>query len=236
MSGRDIPILFSGMMVRALLARRKTQTRRLLYLLRKAKDGRIGDARQLIYFPPPYRAGASGFPRDYGPGEYFDLGPWHKVLPGDRLWVRENIKLVSQGPGNARGIVYEADDPQEVKLFTPENPGKLRVGRLTPSIHMPRWASRLTLCVTKVDVERVQDITDAAAEAEGIVPGPFGYGFEGAPPEYCGRRPREGFKRLWCLLHGEDDGVGCWNANPPVVVISFDVEGGDGHPLPNRLP
>lgn len=227
MSGRDIPILFSGMMVRALLARRKTQTRRLLYVLRKANDDRTAATASLFSgFPPPHRTGEGGFPRDYGPGEYFDLGPWHKVLPGgDRLWVRENIKLVSQGPGNTRGIVYEADNPQEVKLFTPENPGNLSPGRLTPSIHMPRWASRLTLYVTKVHVERLQSIGNAAAEAEGIVPGPFGYGFEGAPPEYCGRQPREGFKRLWCLLHGEDDGVGCWNANPPVVVISFDVEG-----------
>lgn len=89
---------------------------------------------------------------------------------------------------------------------------------------MPRWASRLTLIVTAMKIERLNDITDADAIAEGVVERPDGL-FEvpglslpsGAP--IINSRPRDAFACLWDMLHGS----GKWLANPEVVCLRFDV-------------
>lgn len=178
----DRPIIFSGPMVKALLAGRKTQTRRVLN--------------------PPY-----GFL------EYLRDGTWRpictKFFPGDRLYVRESACWVS-----AWGWRYRADNDD---LTDKRESGE--VGRWRPSIHMPRSASRITLTVTEVRVERLQEISNEDAIAEGIKP--HGHAFTGYGNQSdVWMAPYDSFRSLWNSLHGPD----AWDANPWVVAVSFTVD------------
>jgi hypothetical protein len=154
----DRPILFRGDMVRAILAGSKTQTRRPLAApVDDVTVGRFNPIviRRGIEQPGPEVFGA------YGDG-------WHCVapcVPGDRLWVRETWHVrgiywsmpIKQSQGAASdAFVYAATPPD----------GWL--GGWRPSIHMPRWASRITLDVLNVRAERVEDISEADAKAEGF--------------------------------------------------------------------
>lgn len=149
------PIIFSTPMVQAILAGRKTQTRRVL------KPQPVIDAHGMwLWKDFQWMDGGLGFPasgiEDYAP-----------YKPGDILWVRETWSPVQVLP---KRYLYKADA---------ENGGEgdgLPI-RWRPSIHMPREAARLFLRVTGVRVERVQDITHAGALAEGIVQCP-GWKFE----------------------------------------------------------
>lgn len=185
------PIIFSAPMVRAILAGRKTMTRRLL---RKAGTHN-GEA---VNYNSPYR----------------------KMHSGDRLWVRENLRVVSEG------IEYAADDTllAETEAEWSDRAAELwnRYAHdygpdlhptLIPSIHMPRWASRITLEVTAIKVERLQDISEEDAEAEGVDPVVAGRTGWSEPI----LTHRTGFVRIWNELHGD----GAWLANPEVVAISF---------------
>ena len=184
------PIIFSAPMVQALLAGRKSQTRRIL--------------------KPPYGT------LEYSGGMWTPICT--KFFPGDRLYVREAWRaapayddLAPSAMGGEEPIRYEADGVWEAWGWTmPNGPG----GRLRPSIHMPRWASRLTLAVTDVRVQRLQDISEADARAEGVSD-------EWADTElYFQTNPyRYGFSALWNSIHGPD----AWGANPWVVAVSFDV-------------
>lgn len=138
------------------------------------------------------------------------LGVKHwTVLAGDRIWVRENWRTLQKSDclaprhlgADISKITFEAD---------PENRNRLwAFGKLRPSIHMPRWASRLTLIVEGVKIERLQDISEEDAYAEGVA---------GLPHE-IGQKPRAIFAELWCGLHGP----GSWDANQFVAAISFRV-------------
>lgn len=155
-------------------------------------------------------------------------------LPGDRLWVRETWAF---NPCREFGVmkvrspddcVYRADENTAV------SPGKML---WTPSIHMPRAASRINLEVTGVRVERLQEISDGDSRAEGIEPnwigpldkGPNGYGGTGwteevgwmnymtsADGEPC-YTPRESYQSLWESINGAES----WAANPWVWVVEF---------------
>jgi hypothetical protein len=123
---------------------------------------------------------------------------------GDRLWVRETWQLFPRIEGASR-IYYRASCTA---------PSVLDDWRWTPSIHMPRWASRILLEVTAVRVERLQAISRADAAAEGIC---FPEG-EPKPPGYrCDRWPEENFAGLWDSING----AGAWAANPWVWVVEF---------------
>jgi hypothetical protein len=189
----DRPIIFSGPMVRALLDGRKTQTRRLAW-----RD-----------------------PHEGGPADGLERRPssWRKVQPGDRLWVRERCWSDYQG-ADGNGVRYQADG-EWIKATDEERWAALdcyaharhpdnatNTGQLVPSIHMPRWASRLTLAITDVRVQRLHEISEADAQAEGTTP--FG--------EY---RPSHisAFRSLWNHLHG----FGAWDANPEVLALTFTV-------------
>jgi hypothetical protein len=127
--------------------------------------------------------------------------PFGKV--GDRLWVREKWSRV-EWPGEGTRIEYKAD--------WGKSGGHLR---WKPAIHMPRFASRITLEITGIGVERVQDITEAGALAEGVTKL-----YRGCT-RYDGEA-RGTFQYLWDTLH-----PGSWNKNPLVWVLSFRrVEGG----------
>lgn len=188
----DFPIIFSAPMVRALLAGQKTQTRRLAWRATK-----------------PTRSFPEGTMR---------ASPWQGVKPGDRVWVRENFAFV--GGGDPGEPLYAADWQEDAKARGFESiPAK--APRWTPSIHMPRVVSRLTLSVTATKVEPLQALSRTDALAEGIEGcwhsnrGDGYRGFEGGW-DYT---PDGAFQKLWCRLHGD----AAWGANPDVVALTFEV-------------
>jgi len=177
---RDVPIIYSAPMVRALIEGRKTMTRRL-----PNRDKR-------------------------GPGR-----SWQLVKPGDRLWVRENFS----GPytcGYGR-IPASRQDDWPVWYWADGNPNDGDWEKPRPSIHMPRWASRLTLAVTAVKVERLQAISLEDVRAEGCEVRQMW--LLGADAEQRRTIAANVFMDLWSDLHGYES----WNANPEVVAVSFRV-------------
>lgn len=206
---RDIPIIYSAPMVRALLDGNKVMTRRLLYAERAARGGVIPAAAALVSHL------VDGVRRFINPGTpafgcYYTPTGWHRVNPGDRLWVRENVRLVSQGPGSQVGITYAADHQPNVHFFN--MPGhKLKRTGITPCIHMPKAMSRLTLIVESTKIERLQDISPEDAIAEGWQCRPNMRLRDAYPIGW--------FANLWISLHGNAS----WNADPWVVAIRFRV-------------
>ncbi len=205
----DRPVLFSGPMVRAILEGRKTQTRRVLKPQPPATHDLVG-----IYAPGLTAVFNPAGNRSYGdPNVDISVGiPYRKR---DRLWVKEKHFICTR----SNQLCYAATDGGTVD-------------RYKPSIHMPRWASRLTLIVTDVRVQRVQDISCADAIAEGIAVPTMDYNrIDCESPD-----PRHDFRNLWNSLN-EKRGFG-WNENPWVVAISFtahrcniddlDAEASDG--------
>ena len=182
------PILFSAPMVRALLAGTKTQTRRKYKprmpapyeVVDEGPDGKPWP----FYEHPETMTNYEPVPCPYG-------------VPGDRLWVRETFFEIPDG------VFYRATDPT-----WDEERENTRV-KWKPSIFMRRRQSRLTLEVTDVRVERVQDISAADAVAEGVLHG-FGEGV-------AANVPRALYRELW----GEINGADSWAANPWVWVVSF---------------
>jgi hypothetical protein len=195
---KERPILFSGAMVRALLAGSKTQTRRVVKITHRTP----GLAACLM---PP--AGLPARPRVAA-----ELCPYGQ--PGDRLWVREStyrrpqLNLLTGEPLDPKygGGAYTADDDD---VLTPEGFDLCwwYSRKACPSIHMPRWASRILLEITEVRVERLQDISRGDAMAEGC---PF-------PNMATGPDPRKWYADLWECLGGR------WDANPWVWAVSFRI-------------
>jgi len=190
---REKPILFNDEMVRAILEGRKTQTRRVV------KPAKCKDS--LCQLAPHEIAG------EVNQGRHQNC-PYGKA--GDRLWVREAHAFVPE-PAYRRSIgIYQQINPAddyEACVYR-ENFDRSRSFPWRPSIHMPRWASRITLEIANVRVERLQDISLADARDEG---GPT-QGHSGAPISY-----RKGFRHLWSQINGPDD----WDRNPWVWVIEF---------------
>ncbi|WP_341929711.1 hypothetical protein [Methyloversatilis discipulorum] len=213
---KETPILFSAPMVRAILAGTKTQTRRVV------KPQPLGDKPRSAWFEP----GVMGWAPPEIPSQ-----AWHRVRcpygqPGDRLWVREAFsgphcmdatdECVAVQPskwGEGSRIWYWADG----------NPTHGDWTRPRPSIHMPRWASRILLEVTAVRVERLQDISEADAMAEGA---------ECLFSPTCSAADRElldiplmedasPFRNGYALLWESINGAGSWKANPWVWVVEF---------------
>ena len=192
------PIIFQGAMVRALLDGSKTQTRRCIKLPHQNPLG--------VWEPMTFGGPNGGKTRD-GNTIPEKRGIWHTRTghslccpygqPGDRLWVRETwlqTNPFSQGGMHTYG--YRASDEIEF----PDAIWK-------PSIHMPRDASRITLEVTGVRVERLQDISRGDAMAEGC---PF-------PNMARGDDPRKWYADLWSSINGP----GSWELNPWVWVVEF---------------
>jgi hypothetical protein len=130
----------------------------------------------------------------------------------DRLWIRETFAQPFRKIKSSFGCVYRADD-DGYRL----NPGSMD-GKWKPSIFMPRWASRITLEITEVRVERLQSISEEDAKAEGCEPLAIeGDGIdldsEGIPTF------TNGYRDLWDSINGK----GSWDANPWVFAISFRV-------------
>jgi hypothetical protein len=216
---REKPILFSGPMVRAILDGKKTQTRRVVKL--KNGDMMIGAPSVVKCTEEQDERGHTFF----GFASEDELYPCPYGQPGDRLWVREawtpdhadfypHFRTCYRADGgfeyerNERGEVYSS----ESKRWYPF--------RWRPSIHMPRWASRITLEITSVRVERLQEISEADAQAEGGEPGCLTCGencIDRGGCGYCRPAYRDSFAYLWMELNGRES----WDVNPWVWVIEF---------------
>jgi len=191
---KERPVIFNGEMVRAVLDGRKTQTRRVVKPQPIYENGlwhfKWGAGCSLDHMPVmPGHATAAACP--YG-------------VPGGRLWVRESFFIprdTTTATVQAGEISYTEDEP------------KLMQGHWCkkPSIHMPRWASRITLEVTGVRVERVQRISPEDCLCEGIKMRGFSHE---APFNAV-----DDFRRLWNGIN-EKRGYG-WKANPWVWVVEF---------------
>lgn len=185
---KERPILFSAAMVRAILADEKMQARP------KIKPQPVGS---FGLFDP-----AHGFRFHEGPNLWCPYGK-----PGDRLWVRETFgyfidtdTINGQRVELGRDFVYRADDENKT-VHT----------KWTPSIHMPRKASRITLEINGVRVERLNDISEQDAEAEGVA---FMREIPDADETLCASKL---FELLWESING----AGSWEQNPWVWVIEF---------------
>ncbi|HDV8245017.1 hypothetical protein V1238_09545 [Enterobacter hormaechei] len=191
-------MIFNGEMVRAILDGRKTQTRRIM---KNQPAGDYPDTPALI------RSVGGGFQwyGHYGESSIFNC-PFGAV--GDRIWVRETWAEAGAGAPDLK--LYRADYPEHVPTHYENVPPADEI-RWTPSIHMPRWASRLTLEITGVRVERLRDLSEDDAKSEGITP-PSGRVLPGW--EY-----RINFRDLWMSIYGADN----WETNPWVWVIEFKV-------------
>ncbi|MGQ3662032.1 hypothetical protein [Citrobacter braakii] len=190
---KELPMIFNGEMVRAILDGRKTQTRRPVKF--PFKDRNLG-----------CELSGNELAGELSSGNYLN-SPFGK--PRDRIWVREAFRVHSRATDVAT-LVYKASErnswteqthrvPVAVcnKTATPE--------KWTPSIHMPRWASRILLEITDVRVERLRSMSQADARAEGVIAasGPMEAGLA--------------FRELWDSIYGEES----WLANPWVWVIEF---------------
>ncbi|EPY7253729.1 TPA: hypothetical protein ACN7JV_002601 [Klebsiella pneumoniae] len=203
-------MIFNGEMVRALLDGRKTQTRRIV----KGTDG-------AVKFCKEWNINGEEVFVVLGEKDHTGMNPVLGAIScpfgavGDRIWVREAFRVHSRATDVAT-LVYKASErnswteqtrrvPVAVcnKPATPE--------KWTPSLHMPRWASRILLEITGVRVERLRSMSQDDARAEGVIAasGPMEAGLA--------------FRELWDSIYGEES----WKANPWVWVIEFKrVEGG----------
>lgn len=206
---KERPILFSGPMVRAILDGRKTQTRRIVRLPAWFRDeySTFGSSEIASEVACPYGA------------------------PGDRLWVREAWALEDLGEDGQR-LVWMVDraakwvgDGETIHYLELD----YEPARWRPSIHMPRWASRLTLEVTGVRVEQLRaletwnDRTEADVLAEGLtfvedMPGAVMPKQYGLPGRMLSRTPWCAFQKLWDEINGKR---APWSSNPWVWVVEF---------------
>lgn len=213
--GKEKPILFQGAMVRAILDGRKTQTRRVVD---RQPDGR-------------------------GPRWCNRWEDWHGCKlrqppnEGDVLWVRESVKGIAvESMDGVDGVKYLADGEErwwdclsddEEQWFKLCNYGKGAGPNTVPAIHMPRWCSRLSLPVVSVSAERLQEIEEMDARAEGVEVLPLQSNddpsawWRYSPDSKHFKSAREAFAALWDSLAKPGSK---WNDNPWVWVIEFEVE------------
>lgn len=219
---KERPILFSGPMVRAVLQGRKTQTRRIMkpqpnlqfrpasrveIYQRKPGNWEVKDRLSMDGF-----SSLDAFNCPYG-------------RPGDLLWVRETWARDESGAYLYRSDAIQ-DDSGEIGgswVWEKHFPGPWR-----PSIHMPRAASRILLEVVEVRVERLNEISEENAKAEGVEPIPWPesnhplYPIYGSKGDWGNERytlsPISSFKALWQTINGPES----WNINPWVWVITFN--------------
>ncbi|EPR7599430.1 hypothetical protein ACU8MZ_002064 [Salmonella enterica subsp. enterica serovar Bareilly] len=207
-------MIFNSEMVRAILEGRKTQTRRIMKVqpgtpefgLRRIIESSKANENGMYFWSQDDACGIKARSKPF-------LFPYGEV--GDRIWVRETFRVHSRATDVAT-LVYRAsvrnswtEQTHRVPVAVCNKPATPE--KWTPSIHMPRWASRITLEITDVRVERLNSITESDAEAEGVTDTGFGDLLV------------DGFRYLWKSIYGDDS----WQANPWVWVIEFKrIEGG----------
>lgn len=241
---KERPILFSAPMVRAILEGRKTQTRRLV---------KLPHHNPLGVWEPCVIGGESGGRTSSGETIPQQQAIWHTRTgdsiacphgqPGDRLWVRETFTVEhqvesDQSPPHSDGrpvyqcphgsgwrqAHYRATDPAPELQYEDMSADCEPECRWKPSIHMPRWASRILLEVVSVRAERLHDISEAGALAEGVSSlrgeGRFFMDYRksgNGTDDFTAGSAKYSFQTLWESIRGEES----WNANPWVWVIEF---------------
>ena len=262
-AARDRPLLFSAPMVRAILDGRKTQTRRALsrdwsVLGSSWKSRKHDDIWRALRFDEAMSAGhklrvpwchPSDEPTPTDECAIYALYPPWNI--GDRAWVRETwgwsgLASMPPSPKHSQFLEYAASGVRT---------GRERFPNLDPApealppkwrspIHMPRWASRITLLIEDVRVQRLQDISEEDARAEGMIftdfgstaptgrasidggktfhplkpqPCPGWHHGQADHPDQCLGSARMAFASLWNSIHGPD----AWKANPWVAALSF---------------
>ncbi|EPH1498285.1 TPA: hypothetical protein ACMFQ2_005357 [Pseudomonas aeruginosa] len=201
---RERPILFNDQMVRAILEGRKTVTRRVVK-------------------PQPDFLGSMVDPNT--PFKTLDAGLHARITcpygePGDRLWVREAWAADAQVDAIAPSDLSQGEPIWYPADLSVRQTGcsMISKGRVRPSIHMPRWASRILLEITAVRVERLQDISEEQALAEGVRGEPCDHTRQACADIGCwGDTAKGAFGFLWESLNGE----GSWAENPWVWVVEF---------------
>lgn len=220
----DRPILFSGPMVRALRDGTKTQTRRVIDF------AGIEKVREFVSVATCNKTGrrvyemkdAAGAFTTRPAGKHFcDYHFMPRFAVDDRLWVRETwTARMTHGwtIADARSRMFD-----EEILYAAD--GDTSIDGWWPSIHMPREFSRLTLAVTAVRVERLRDISEADASAEGVASDTDGWCDYLMPATQSCTSARDSFRTLWDSINAAR-GL-AWDANPWVVAVSFDVRHGN---------
>lgn len=202
-------MIFNGEMVRAILDGRKTQTRRVMKPQPEPCPAPRGGHwwpsnvfKTMLHVEEEMQNGKGGWGGLVG-----DACPFGDV--GDRIWVRETWAEAGASAPDLK--LYRANYPAHVPAHY-ENVPPAEDVRWTPSIHMPRWASRILLEITDVRVEQLNDISEEDARSEGI---------SGS----SARDVKEAYAALWRSIYGSDS----WRDNPWVWVIEFKRIEGDGH-------
>ncbi|MDA4663936.1 hypothetical protein NY608_18840 [Enterobacter hormaechei] len=201
-------MIFNGEMVRAILDGQKTQTRRIMQVqpdtpefgLRRIIESSIANEIGMYFWSQEDARGIKARSKQF-------FCPFGDV--GDRIWVRET--WAEAGASAPDLILYRANYPAHVPTHY-ENVPPAEDVRWTPSIHMPRWASRILLEITDVRGDQLNDISEEDARSEGI---------SGS----SARDVKEAYAALWRSIYGSDS----WRANPWVWVIEFKRIEGDGH-------
>ncbi len=232
-------MIFNAEMVRAILDGRKTQTRRIIQSAAKNMQAR---GHEVISNRAPgdkwygdyvySMRDRSGVWQDFTNEQFLAKCPFGVV--GDRIWVREAFRVMGCATDVAR-LMYKASERNSFTESTRTVPvascTKQPSHKWTPSIHMPRWASRITLEITDVRVERLNSISEADAAAEGVG-SDIWFAAKGVPEDEWSSLGEHGAERashintfatLWESIYGAES----WQANPWVWVIEFRrVDGG----------
>ncbi len=214
-------MIFNSEMVRAILDGRKTQTRRIMKIqpehsglgLRRVIDSKNGSDDGKYFWSSSDACGLKARSKSFA-------CPFGAV--GDRIWGRETWAEAGASAPDLK--LYRANYPEHVPSIYENVPPAEEI-RWTPSIHMPRWASRILLEITDVRVERLNAISEEDARAEGIIDGGCLNCGETEPCGCANPEPdaTDAFAYLWQSIYGQEN----WNANPWVWVIEFKrVEGG----------
>lgn len=208
---KERPILFSGPMVRAILAGRKTQTRRIVKMDSEILTSGFGGPDW--YHPTVVRRNGEEEPGPETFGIWCPDGEWGFPCPfggpGDRLWVKETF-FPTENPVSGEPATYRAGCTEIARRIIEGGSG------WKPSIFMPRHASRITLCLFAVRVERLQEISEEDAIAEGIFWCESMEGFVADEDGRCfhGSSAKRAFENLWGWVNGPES----WGENPWVWV------------------
>ncbi|WP_431833572.1 hypothetical protein [Enterobacter hormaechei] len=206
-------MIFNSEMVRAILDGRKTQTRRII------KDCTVGRD-PISKFIQIGKKFIGCYPEDV-PELIRECCPYG--VPGDRIWVRETWAEAGASAPDLK--LYRANYPAHVPTHY-ENVPPAEDVRWTPSIHMPRWASRILLEITDVRVEQLKSISEEEARSEGVAQLREGF-WKHYQPGWTQHQlsARGSFATLWESIYG----FGEWDRNPWVWVIEFKRIEGDGY-------
>ena len=226
---KERPILFSAPMVRAILDGRKTVTRRPVKGWQvPTQDTTVAAGERhrwmaIAQRDPRYGFGVFGATEAECAKELEEFAPCPYGRRGERLWVREawaaDAQVDAVAPrdlSQGEPIWYPADG-----AIRQTGCAMLRTGKGRPSIHMPRWACRILLEITDVRVERLQDISEEQALAEGVRlytdHAELGDWFHVEGIDTYSASARKSFELLWSSINGADS----WDANPWVWAVSF---------------